>query len=204
MGLFSYMRAKGYIIEGMKNNLPMLVGIGLPVAFVVALFAFVALPGMFGAKPSVDFIFSSDNGEMYRNDSTCEYDIIEGKIVREGYNVYVGDSVELPIEPKKPEPCTDKNSPELYQYSASTGALRVISFEDAQKLALDEGPTSSDGFMVRMSSHQYDIFDVLGAGENRSRIEIVKDGRARVTIDFPADEYYYYEDRFDFVGWVVR
>jgi hypothetical protein len=188
----------------MKNNLPMLVGIGLPAAFVVALFAFVALPGMFGAKPSVDFIFSSDSGEMYRTGSTCEYDVVDGKLVREGYNVYAGDTIEFPTQPKQPEPCTDKNSPDLYQYSASTGALRTLSFEDAQKLMLDQGPTSSDGFIVRMSSYQYDIFDVLGAGENRSTIEIVKDGRVRVTIDFPADEYYYYEDRFDFVGWIVR
>jgi hypothetical protein len=188
----------------MKNNLPVLVGIGLPVAFVVALFAFVALPGMFGAKPTVDFIFSSGSGESYQTSSTCEYDVVDGKLVREGYSTHVGDTFEFPTGPKQPEPCTNKNSPELYQYSASTGALRILSFEDAQKLTLDQGPTSSDGFIVRASSHQYDIFDVLGAGENRSTIEIVKDGRARVTIDFPADEYYYYEDRFDFVGWIVR
>ena len=188
----------------MKNNLPMLVGIGLPVAFVVALFAFVALPGMFGAKPSVDFIFSTKGDPLYRNVSVCEYDVVDGKLVRENYNDYAGDSVEFPVEPKKIEPCTNKNSPELYQYSAATGALRTLSFEDAQKLVLDQGPTSSDGFIVRTSSQQYDIFYVLGAGENRSTIEIVKDGRARVTIDFPADEYYYYEDRFDFVGWIVR
>jgi hypothetical protein len=179
------------------------------VAFVVALFAFIALPGMFGAKPSVDFVFSSATGDYYREEWTCSYDVVDGAIVRESNSAYIGamggsDSIEFPTKPQEQTVCTSRNTPELYIYSASSGALRTVSFEDVQKLNLDEGPTSSDGFIVRIASQQYDIFDILGAGENRSAIEIVKDGRARVTIDFPADEYYYYQDRFDFVGWVVR
>jgi hypothetical protein len=187
----------------MKNNLPMLVGIGLPVAFVVALFAFVALPGMFGAKPGVDFVFAIKGEGYYNGLVSCEYSVRDEKItvtpVRQDY-AQLAEKLPTNVEVK----CDENNSPEIYHYSVNSKALREISFEEAQEFNLDKGPTSSDGFTARLRSQQYDIFDVLGAGENRPTVEIVKDGRARETVELPAQDFYYYDDRFDFVGWIVR
>lgn len=187
----------------MKNNLPMLVGIGLPVAFVVALFAFVALPGMFGAKPGVDFVFSIKDQGYYQGFVSCEYSVRDGKVtvapVRQDY-ADLAEKIPANVEVK----CDENNSPELYQYSVASKSLREISLEEAQELNLDKGPTSSDGFLVRLRREHYDIFDVVGSSENRPKLEIVKDGRARETVELPVKDFYYYEDRVDFVGWIVR
>lgn len=181
----------------------MLVGIGLPVLFIVALFAFVALPGMFGAKPSVDFVFAIKGEGYYQGFVSCEYLVEEGKITRVPVR---HDYAQIPEKhPNKVDVvCDNNNSPELYEYSADTKALRAMTFAEAQKLNLDVGPTSSDGFMVRTRIQQYDIFDVLGAHENRPTLEIVKDGRTRETVELPVKDFYYYEDRVDFVGWITR
>ena len=188
----------------MKKNLPLILGIGLPIAFVVFIFTFVALPRIFGEKPQQDFVFTISNGYI----AQCEYVVIDGTLVRklnstdfkivDSYanpNPYGGSQLIRTFE------CSDEAAHQLYRWDAETESYEAVSYDAVSKLSLSGASRSRDGFEVRYTSREYSMLDFFGGGSRPARVEISKGNSVRAYFTVP-DEVGWSYGGFKFIGWI--
>ena len=123
------------IIKNMKTkNTPLIIGIAVPVLFIIIMMAVVYLPKL-SINPKHDFIYTlNDTYEQYRN----TYKVEDGKIAIYAnpintYSTYKGDY------------------PDLYIYDIEKSTSKMISQSEVSKLSLEPGPSSPDGYNVGRS-----------------------------------------------------
>lgn len=162
----------------MRNKLPLLVGIGLPILLVLYILITNYLPGLF-IKPKSDFLYTTNSYS--------------------GYNyVVVGNQLQLQ-EPN--ETGYDYNryqqKPLLYRYNAIENKSTVITQEAGQQLDLDPSDKSPDGFKVSVGGSSGGYFFFPFSYSSRQGIYIKGKGLNKKIID----ENYY---NFKFLGWVIN
>jgi hypothetical protein len=182
------------------NNLPIFVGIALPLVFIVIISVVVFLPSFF-VKPQHDFVYTTsdqsygyyDYDQGYKN----TYRVENGKIVLEPVQVRIDPSL------KKDSIVYKGDMPPLYRYEVKTNTSREISFKDAENLSLDLGPSSPDGYSVGYEYGNDGIFEIFGSNSNSDGLFISK-GNAKKRLNglVNNDGYYWYRGNFKLIGWI--
>lgn len=180
-----------------KKHAPLIAAIALPVIFIIILLIAIVVPSV-TVNPQFDFIYV-DTSEQYKKSFDASqykntYDVKDGKIVKVAVQIYVDPML------KYPELIQYEDAPTLYYYDIAENTSREISFEEAQKLTLDEGPSSPDGYTIKFEYNNDGIFELFGSGNNDSGYVITKgSGRKQLT---GIDTLRYYGEDVDLIGWI--
>ncbi|MEO6536768.1 MAG: hypothetical protein ABIT47_03655 [Candidatus Paceibacterota bacterium] len=155
--------------ETLLGNLPLLLGIALPILFVISISLAIYLPTL-SIKPAHDFLYTQDSRSGYSyNGYQNEYHIESGKVT------LVPSEARTLGANESPRP----SAPRLYYYNTSTNAAREISYEEAQALSVISGPTSPDGYLVEYRYNSSGIFDLFGGNGDGSGYYVTKGGAGK-------------------------
>lgn len=185
----------------MKKNLPLIIGLAVPVLMIVFIAAAIYLPNL-TAHPQYSFIYSARDPYNY-NGYGDQYSVKDSKITKETIN------------PPKPIPTPGYTPPEypvtktyLYIYDAASQTAKEITFEDAQKYTLNNNQTSPDGYSLEQGGRNAGIFDLFGGYDYSKGPEwYLRNGAAnkKVNLQFPGStSNYYYNSNFQLVGWILK
>lgn len=184
----------------MKKNLPLVVGVGLPLFIVVTLFVFVyLLPSIF-VRPSFDFLYVSD-AQHYRYGT---FKVEDGRLA---FVCEVGGdgSIRPPIlggEVDKEAACErHRRSATLYIYDVERGANTPVSFAEAQELRLDPSDVAPDGyrFMRGDRDGEFGFFPFFFGGGSSNGFALQKSTWLRKPVTLQGHRY-----QTSFLGWIVE
>lgn len=182
-----------------KNvNVPLIVGVGVPVLMMLFIAAAIYLPGLF-KKPQFDFVYSTAD-YSFANPVLEVEDQKLGFKCAENQNYYSSDDAVVDEITAK---CAEEFLPKIYRYSIKNNTAAEISYADAQKLSLDRNADSSDGYKVEQGNYNNgDIFsDMFGGGYNDDYNAWYLKGHNRVVkLNITNDTNSSRDTRF--VGWV--
>lgn len=172
----------------MKKNLPLLVGIALPLVFIGLIALFVFLPTTY-IKPAHDFVYASVDGYY-------DYYYVNTYNVENGQIALASSTAPVP----NPSYVQRIQMPDLFVYNVKDNSSHKITFEEAKKYTLDPGPTSPDGYNIQYDYSHDGIFEVFGSNNN-SGYFIAKDkGQKRLT-GLVSDRYWG-QGNFKLIGWI--
>ena len=171
------------------KNLPLIVGISLPIIFVIAI-SIVVFISYLSIRPQYDFLYSFDSNAYYGYDGYKDtYAVENGAIVLKALAVaqnqtYKGDA------------------PTLYLYDVKTNSSHEVSFNDAQGYSLDTGPSSPDGYMIKYEYENGGVLDLFGSSGNDGGYFVEKgDAKKRLPGIADANNINYQGD-FNLIGWI--
>jgi len=174
----------------MKKNLPLIIGLAIPVLMIVFVAIAVYAPSFF-AHPKYSFVFST--GDTYPNDYGDHYSVVNN-VITKTTNPYPQNQG---IVKYSPRPIN------LFVYDAQADTVRSITFEDAQKLKVDVSPKSPDGYVLERGDSNNGIFDIFGSSQNYNSW-FLKNGIISKRIYLTAmDNSYYYSNYNQFLGWIT-
>jgi len=179
------------------KNLPLVIGIALPLVFIVVISLFVFLPSFF-ISPQHNFVYSSFDDYYYGYNQAYlnTYKVENGTISLQP--VLVRDAEGVITNSEKPV----AEMPILYIYDMSTHSSHQITFEEAKKLSLDPGPSSPDGYTVGYRYGHDGIFELFGSNNNNNGLFVSK-GTSQKKLSGMADgNQYWYQGNFRLIGWV--
>ena len=184
----------------MKNKIPLIIGITLPILLIIFVLLMVTLPSVF-ANPRYQFLYS-DATRDYRYEFGYFYDVSEGKLVKVPYPAPYGGNVKVPEVPVRK---TNVLEPKLFGYDPKVDQSREVSFEEAQKFVLEIGSKSPDGYTLEYGGGHNGIFEIFGGSYEDRNTVYLKKGFAskKVYLNNPRGNYYYYDNSF-FLGWVIN
>ena len=162
-----------------KKNIPIAVGIAIPVLMILFVAGSIYLPGLF-AKPKYNFLYVT--GEYYGR----TYTVANGQVVQN----YVTSTYAL-AQPQ----------PQLFVYDTARNQSQPISFEDAQKLSLDPDEQSVDGFSVVSGGSEGGGFPFfMGSSYDYNAHYLTgHDFSKKINIRSSSSDYY---NNFTFLGWI--
>src|SRR3989344_2124029 len=148
----------------LKEKLPLVVGIGLPILLILFVAITVYLPSFF-IKPKYNFLYAT--GNLY------DYDIkvVNGRLTsnprysqRDPYYRYT------PTEPN------------IFLYDVTADKSKAVSLSVAQSYTLDPSTKSPDGFTVgRSNSDDYSFFPFFYGGRTRGQYLMGKGLNRKIT-----------------------
>ena len=149
------------------KNLPLVVGISLPIVFIVVISFSVFVPSLF-VRPQYSFIYTNNNDPYYGYGQNYRYNYVvnQGSISTESFPAVIN----------KVEQVYKADFPVLYQYDIKTNTSHKITFEDAKKYTLDPGPSSPDGYIIKYEYGHDGIFEIFGSNNNNRGYFIEKNG----------------------------
>ncbi len=182
----------------MKNkNLPLIVGIALPIVFIIIISVVIFLPSFF-IKPQYNFIYALDNNYYAYNQSYKNtFGVENGKIV----SVPISAPLNLP---RREVVNYLGDYPKIYLYNVKNGTSHEIGFAEAEKLSLDAGPSSPDGYSISYEYGNYGFFDLIGGNNNSNGYFIYKGNAKKRLLGFVDDNSRYYgsNSNFKIIGWI--
>lgn len=179
----------------MKKNIPIIVGISLPIVMIIVIFLMTVIPSS-SIKPKHDFVFSY-KGDSYNQVFENDYIVNNGEISLKATNITDQNLYNR----------TKQNAPKLYVYSFDTDSLKEITLEESKRYELDKGPTSPDGYTVDFNYRgNYSIANEIFGGSNRNyNAYIVKGEKAKgIYLSGISSRNYYGNDSLNFIGWITN
>jgi hypothetical protein len=174
-----------------KVNIPLLIGIALPIVFIIIISLVLFLPTL-GIQPEHDFIYSSEG--------TWSSSYYQFK------NVYLVKDDRIILASAPPTGSRDESSrqdkPILYKYNVKDNSVHQITYEEAQQYTLDPGPSSSDGYLVKYEYNHDGLFEIFDGGNSDQGYYIEKEN-AKKRLNGLSNGYpYSSEGNFKFLGWI--
>ncbi len=166
-----------------KKNVPLIVGIAIPILMVIFIAASIYLPGLFAPPPKYNFLYIT--GGDYR--SRDLYSVQNSKLIKN--------------EIKYPDKDISRGNPKLFAYDVTKNESKEIFFEDAQKLTLNSNIISPDGFEVVKGNYHYDFTSFFFGGDRDYRTWYIKGHNTSKKLSIQIDGYYY---NSYFIGWVIN
>lgn len=167
-----------------------MIGISLPVIFVIIISVFVFLPAMF-INPEHNFIYSNQRDyyyDYYGNNKQVNYYISNGHITASNLPTTTAEM--------------NKPYPKLYLYDVKNDTTKEISIDEAKVYLVDPGPSSPDGYTVKYQSNNSGIFELFGSNGRSSGYVISKGGGSKNLTGLYNTGYDYYYGSFKLIGWV--
>jgi hypothetical protein len=180
----------------MKKHIPLIIGIALPFVFIILIAAVVYLPNTF-INPQHDFIYTTADQYNYNYIYKNVFEIKNGKLVLNP--VVMSTST---VNNYRYENRIIEDAPKLYRYSIEKSSINEISFAEAEKLSLDPGPTSPDGYTVEYRYAHDGIFELFGSNNNNNGYFISKGNGGKKLPAINTTTYRYNDGNFKFIGWV--
>ncbi|MEI6057810.1 MAG: hypothetical protein WCQ60_02450 [bacterium] len=179
----------------LKQNPVLVIGILLPFIFIGILIAAVFLPS-WSVQPTHNFLYVTDSYENYYNSQHVYKNKIivkDGKITLQSITATRDSGM-----PSYPANSTVTEAPTIFIYDVITKSSHEISLEDAQKLTVDPGPVSSDGYTISYKYNNEGIFSLFGANNSQGYF-VTKGDTSRRLAGLAAVEYPY---SFHFLAWI--
>lgn len=174
-----------------KQKLPLIIAIALPIIFIVIISVVIFLPSVF-VKPAHDFIYTTEGSSYGYPNYRTTYSIKNDRIVSD---VVILTKQQL-------ENNNIQNAPVLYRYDVVNDTSHEITFEEAQKLSLDPGPSSPDGYTVSYEYGHDGIFELFGSNNNNNGYFIGKGNGKKKLSNVGGPNERWYQGRFSIIGWV--
>lgn len=171
----------------MKKNLPLIIGLALPVLFIIIIAVVVYLPTNF-VNPKHNFIYKEQSYDSFRNDVV----IVGDKLTLAPTNIAEKAMVADPYY-------VVKDYPKLYMYDFSKSASYEITLEEAKELSVVKGPSSPDGYSIERNNNHSGIFEIFGSYEDNSGYFITSPDGSKRKLTGIQGEYYY---DLNIIGWV--
>lgn len=162
----------------LKEKLPLVVGIGLPILLIIIVVIFAYLPSLF-VQPKYNFVYATGNLYDY------EIKVVNGKLNLNPQTRYrYGTQYEYPLR-----------EPSLFFYNVLEEKSTAITLSQAQTYNLDPSSKSPDGFAVgRADSDGVSFFPFFYGGRYASGQYLTGKGLSQKITDS-------YD--FKFIGWVI-
>lgn len=168
-----------------KENLPIIIGITLPLALIAVIAAVIFIPASLTEPPETDLIMV-DNNYAY---GAGHYEVRGNALVL----------VEDPVPPNDPY-YRKGNPPQLYRYDVETDRMTVITEAEAKKLRLDPSPTSPDGFSLDHGGGNGGVFPFFFFDDGNQGLYLRKGAYAQQMSTPAAYDMW----RYQFLGWVIE
>ncbi len=173
----------------MKKNLPLIIGIALPLVFVLIISLVIFLPSL-SVKPQYNFIYTTNDYYSYNQAYKNTFAIENNHIVLQPVSIRAGETYVGTM-------------PTLYLYDVKANNSHQISFDEAKNLTLDAGPSSPDGYTIKYQYNNEGIFELFGSNGNNDRgYFVTKNNGAKKLTGFPATDYYWSDGSLKFIGWI--
>ncbi|PIR82984.1 hypothetical protein COU19_02880 [Candidatus Kaiserbacteria bacterium CG10_big_fil_rev_8_21_14_0_10_56_12] len=174
----------------MKNkNWPLIIGVSLPLIFIVALSVIVFLPRLF-VTPAHNFIYSADTNyytnDYYRN----TYKVVQGRVTLD------------PIPARYTAENERRDAPALYLYDVKSDTSHQITLAEADAYTVDPGPSSPDGYVVSYEYGHNGIFELFGSDNSNQGYFISKGSSARKLTGITSGDRYTNGGGFKLIGWI--
>lgn len=171
-----------------KKNLPLIIGIAIPVAMVLFIAGSIYLSSN-AVHPQYDFLYTTrgyDNAYVIKNGQLTEWNAATSS----DKNAYA------------PPPPYPYNAAKLYVYDVRQDKSVPVSFEKARTFTLYAEAMSPDGYIVsRGSSGGGGVFSLFYDGGDYNTWYI-KSPKGAKKLDIQADGSYYYD--IQFLGWISQ
>ncbi len=165
----------------------MRLALGLPVLLIVFVAGAIFLPRLWAKPAQYDFVYSKN---LSTPDVAYDVSVENGTLVKD-MNPGGIDT------PDGTPPSVAPQEPKLYVYHVATGESQRISFDDAAALHYQNGPTSRDGYEVRVGSGGGPF-----SGSGESAIYLRGHGvSTKLTLTGISQNDTY---TFQFIGWVEK
>ncbi len=178
----------------MKKNLPLIIGLAIPVLMIIVVVIAVYVPNMF-AHPTYGFVFSVGD---YPYNYGKHYSVVNGVIVETNTPNPI---VKTQNGVTYPENTTPVN---LFVYDPITDNVRQITLADAQKLKVDISPKSPDGYVLDRGNNNVGIFEIFGSNRDYNAWYLRKGVVSKRIYLTALDNSYYYNNYSQFLGWIIN
>jgi hypothetical protein len=184
-----------------QKHLMVLIAFSLPVLLIIGVAVNALIPSLW-LTTNYNFIYAacSDDGNYYYYDCNDylkeQFSVVDGKL-------FIND-VTAKDRNNDGEIDTQENyTARLFLHNTDTNETREITPEEARTYTLNELITSPDG--VTVSSHYdrgADLFLVFDSGSSYGYYLTKGNSKRRLHL-FNADDRYYYQNNFEFIGWIM-
>jgi len=199
-------------MQKLKENLPIVIGLSIPVIMVLIIAAVIYGEQTFSSVPAPTQNFVYALGDSVVGASVYGYapSVPSNPCASEYYRVASGTLKKYPVDPKDKNDlyCKDmvgeQKEPMFFLHDVSTNLSTRLSFEEATLLRLDNTPKSKDGYEYTQNINRGDIglFGIFGGGNYDYNARYLKnDSRyEKMNLQIPTETYY--PDIF--LGWVTQ
>jgi len=163
-----------------KNNLPLIFGISIPLLMIIFVALSIYLPQIF-VKPQYDFLYLSGDNDCY----------VQQKYIR----VYTVENSELIYN----QECSSAE-PKIFFYSIENNESKEIVFEEAKRLDLNEQIQSPDGFEIVYGSKEGGFFPFFFYSGSDYSSRYIKGHNVSKKLNIQFIGY----NNFVFLGWVKK
>ncbi|MCA9355747.1 hypothetical protein KC865_04375 [Candidatus Kaiserbacteria bacterium] len=186
----------------LKENVVIIIAFSLPVLFIVVIALSSLLPSLF-ISTNYNFVYSSCTDGYGYYSYRCEnylqkrHSVVNGRLVLNDIDPTLdSDNDDIPD-------VKEGYTVRLFLHDTKLNESREITLEEAQSLNLNELITSPDGVSVSSHYSRGGDFFILFDGGSSYGLYLVK-GNAKRKLNLINDrERYYYNDDFQFIGWVL-
>jgi hypothetical protein len=196
------------MIEKIRQNLALVVGLAIPFILVCIIAGMVYVPKLFSQKmvPAYDFVYAVGGNVIYpaqlsymaypSNPCSPFYYTIENGLLVKKPNAQPVDNTQY----CKGQPVVDV-LPEFYRHNTLTNVSTKITFDEASTLLFATGVKSPDGFEVVHGGGSGEFFPFFGGGSDYLTLYLKK-GSYVEKLDMQISSERYYGDNT--LGWVLR
>ena len=188
--------------EFFKQNLTLVLAFALPTLLIVGVALSTYLPALL-VKTNYNFIYSAciDERDYYYYDCDTylqnRHTIVNGKLVINN----VSPTLELDMAGNGI--LNENYNPRIFLHDTEKNESREITTEEAQTQSLNSLLTSPDGISVSSDYRQGDDFLFPFDGGAYRGYYLMKGGKKSKLNLFNSGDTYYYQDNFQFIGWVT-
>lgn len=169
-----------------KENIPLIIGLSIPVIMVMVIAGAIYLPSLFihVDPPKYSFMYMSNN----------TYD---------GYRYSVKDSHLAREEVKTKNNYTPPNTQaaHIFIYNVKTHENKELSFEEASVIPLNTHIVSPDGFKIENGHRSYGMFPFYSRSNYYTRYITKEHYSEKINLTSSNTNYYY---NFRFLGWLTK
>jgi hypothetical protein len=182
-----------------RTHAPLVAAIALPLIFIGVLAIAILIPTL-SIKPTHDFVYTLNssqqfydytNGPVYYKNT---YDIVEGKIILKPAPALI------PTPDMKFQPVKTVDAPPLYLYDIQNQNSHEITLAEAQKLTLQKGPASPDGYTVTFDMNHGGVLELFGSQESTGYM--IGNAKASKPLFGIGTGENYYSNELNLIGWV--
>lgn len=175
-------------MEPKKRNIPLIVGIAIPIAMILFVAGSIYLPALF-AQPKYNFLYSIGDGDYYPGQL---YSVRDGRLVKN----------EFPSSTAPNGPPT--RDVKFYVHDVAKNESTETPFDGAQRLKLDISITSPDGFEINTGSRDGGFFPFFYSNRDYYSMYLIGNNISKKLNVRWSGNYPYGSYGFRFLGWIIH
>jgi len=170
-----------------KKNIPLIVGISIPILMILFVAASIYLPLLFmHTKPEFNFLYVTGDYLL-----GSQYSVENGKLVKHEFKDDEG---------RWPSIMRRRGDAKLFVHDVTKNESRQISFEEAQSLDLNSNIKSPDGFEIVHGSRGGGPWPFFGFSETDYNTVYIKGHNISRKLNVQQTERHFGD--FHFLGWI--